>query len=393
MRIVYHHRTRSTDAQRIHILEMVRAFESRGHEVEIVSLIHPETAKSDAKRDAQEAWWKTVLRRVPWGYEFVQLGYNLVGIPMLVAALLKRRAAFIYERYSLFNFTGIVAARLLRIPIVLEVNSPVALEQTRDREIRGYRFAAWTERVICNAADRIVVVSSPLRRIMEQSGVRPEKLVVIANGINLENFRRDLDVSGLRARLGLAGKTVIGFVGWFRNWHGLDLLLNAFHQAKLGEQNARLLLIGDGPEMPRLQQYVRENRLGDYVIFTGPLPHEEVPPYLNLIDIAVQPAANEYCCPMKVLEYMGMGKPIVAPRQENIEELIEEGEQGRFFRPGDARDMAAALQRMVSDPEGTAAMGRRSVETIYEGGFLWTSNAERIVQLMTAAPESLRARA
>jgi glycosyltransferase involved in cell wall biosynthesis len=385
MRVVYHHRTRSTDAQRIHILEIVRAFESLGHQVEIISLVHPETAQSDAERDAGEAAWKKLVRRIPWGYEAVQLGYNLVGIPMLIVGLLRKRADFIYERYSLFNFTGVFVARLFRIPIVLEVNSPFALEQKRDGDIRSFRFAMWTEKVICNAARCVVVVSSPLRRIMIESGIRPEKLVVMPNGINLDHFQRECDTGELRRRLNLRGRTVIGFVGWFRNWHGLDLLLQAFHQAQLGPQGASLMLIGDGPEMPNLRQYVEANGLADYVVFTGPLPHEQVPPYLALIDIAVQPAANEYCCPMKILEYMGMSKPMIAPRQENIEELVRDGDQGYLFTPGDVDSMASALSRLARDPTAIQSMGRRSLQAISERGYLWTSNAQRVIDVVAGA--------
>jgi glycosyltransferase involved in cell wall biosynthesis len=382
MRILYHHRTRSTDAQRVHILEMIKAFRSLGHEVEMAALVHPETALSDAKRDAGEAWWKKLVRRIPWGYEAVQLVYNLVGIPLLIAGLLRRRPDFIYERYSLYNFAGVIAARLFRIPIVIEVNSPFALEQKRDGDIRGFAFAAWSERAICNGANYVVVVSSPLRRIMAESGVRPEKIVVMTNGIDLDRFRPDPGSAALRARLGLEGKTVVGFVGWFRKWHGLDMLLQAFDESALAGRGARLLMIGDGFEMENLQRYVEEHRLQESVIFTGPLPHDEVPPYLGLIDIAVQPAANEYCCPLKILEYMGMGKPIVAPRQENIEELMEDGVEGVFFTPGDGKSLSAALTRMAADPDAARTMGMNAYQTILRREFLWTANARRVVELV-----------
>lgn len=382
MKIVYHHRTRSTDAQRIHILEMIKAFRALGHTVEVVCLVDPETGKADAARDAGEAGWKQLVRRIPFGYDIVQVGYNLVGIPMLLLRVLRGRPDFIYERYSLFNFTGAAVARLCRIPLVLEVNSPFAVEQRRDGDIRGYAFAAWTERAICNSAAFVIAVSSPLRKILAGAGVRMERIVVMPNGIDLDHFRQDRVSPELRTRLGLDGRTVIGFVGWFRKWHGLDLLLQAFHTAGLAARGASLLLIGDGPEMPALRAYVKEHSLQGSVIFTGPLPHEEVPPYLGLIDVAVQPAANEYCCPMKILEYMGMGKPIVAPRQENIEELIEEGDQGCLFTPHDMQSMAAALSRMVSDPEAMRRMGRRSLETVFERDFLWTGNARKVVELL-----------
>src|SRR5688572_1818193 len=145
MRIVYHHRTRSTDAQRIHILEIIKAFETLGHEVEIVSLIHPEANQEDAKRDAEDPAWKKLARKVPWSSELMQVGYNLVGIPMLAARMISKRADFIYERYSLFTFAGVFVARLFGIPIILEVNGPGAVELKRDGEITSFAFAAWMD--------------------------------------------------------------------------------------------------------------------------------------------------------------------------------------------------------------------------------------------------------
>jgi len=381
MRIVYHHRTRSTDAQRIHIQELVRALEQLGHEVEIVSLVPVDADQSNAQRDAGDAPWKKLVRKIPFSYEAVQLGYNLVGFPMLLRRVLRGRVDFIYERYSLFNFAGVLAARLCRKPLILEVNSPIALEQSRDRDIRLRGLAEWTERLICNLASRVIVVSTPLARIIAQIGVRDEKLEVMPNGVCLEHFRPSEGLAELRQSLGLSGQTVIGFVGWFRNWHGLGMLLESFHASGLAAQNTKMLLIGDGPAMPELQQYVREHGLEQEVLFTGPLPHAEVPRYLDLIDIAMQPAANEYCCPMKILEYMALGKPIIAPRQENIQELLQEGEEAEFFTPGDAASLAQAMKAMVEDPARTRGIGHQAREAITRRGYLWTTNAQRVVDM------------
>ena len=202
------------------------------------------------------------------------------------------------------------------------------------------------------------------------------------NGVNCQSFSDGSDSGALRTILGLGERTVIGFVGWFRNWHGLDMLLQSFHDANLREQGGVLLLIGDGPFMPMLKEFVKTHDLQDSVVFTGPLPHEQVPAYLSLIDIAVQPAANEYCCPMKILEYMGMGKAIVAPRQENIEELVRDGQEAILFQRGDPQSMAEALCRLLSNPEETRAMGRRAREAIEEREYLWTANARRVVEMV-----------
>jgi glycosyltransferase involved in cell wall biosynthesis len=388
MRILYHHRTRSTDAQRIHIQEIVKAFEALGHEVEMVSLVPIDAGQNDAQRDAGDAWWKKMVRRIPFSYDLVQLGYNVVGLPMILAACLRKRADFIYERYSLLNFAGVLAARICRIPLILEVNSPFALEQMRDGEIRLRGLANWSERTICNIATHTIVVSTPLKRILEQAGVRAEKIEVMSNGVCLEHFQSQSASEELRRKLGLAGQTVVGFVGWFRKWHGLELLLEAFHRAGLAKQNVKVLMIGDGPAMSGLREFTEENRLMDSVVFTGPLPHAEIPPYLDAIDIAVQPAANEYCCPMKLLEYMALGKAIVAPRQENIQELLREGEEAEFFTPGDAEALGKALRRLVEDRDRARRFGERARAAITGRGFLWQENARRVIGMAQGGEEA-----
>lgn len=382
MKLIYHHRTRGTDAQLVHILQMIYAFREVGHQVELVSLVDIENTPQDPERDAGEAWWKKVVRRIPFAYEAVQLAYNLVGVPMLLRRALVLQPDFLYERYSMFNFTGVIVSKLLRIPLVLEVNSPFSIEMTRDKDIRATGFAIWTERVICNAATRVIVVSMPLKRILVKLGVAEERLAVMQNGVNLQHFRVTGETAPLRTRLGLMNVIAIGFIGWFRNWHGLGMLLETYCREELWKYGAKLLLIGDGPAMGELRQYVSDHQLQDKVVFTGPLAHEEMNRYAELIDIAVQPAANEYCCPMKILEYMAMGKPTVGPRQENICELIDDGKEGLLFQPENAKELGQALLRLVQDEPLRREMGVRAGRAIHEKGLLWTRNAERVVQMV-----------
>jgi glycosyltransferase involved in cell wall biosynthesis len=385
MKILYHHRTRATDAQRVHILEIVQAFRKIGHTVEIVSLVDTE-GEQDISREVEEVGWKNLVRRIPFAYEAVQLGYNLVGIPLLLRRIFSGKPDFIYERYSLFNFTGVVAAKLTGRPLILEVNSPFAIEQKADQDIRAVRFAQWTEKAICSAATKVIVVSGPLRRIMtEEVGVPAEKLVLMPNGVN-PGHMRPAGQESVRPSLGLEGKVVIGFVGWFKQWHGLEFLLEAFDHSGLARQNVALLLIGHGPALAGLVDYVKTHQLEDAVVFTGALPHAEVPRHLEAVDIAVQPAANEYCCPMKILEYFALGKPLVGPRQENIQELVVEGTDALLFTPGDEQGLIDALRAIALDAEKRAAMSRSAAAAIEERGYLWTRNAQRVIDLAAGTP-------
>jgi glycosyltransferase involved in cell wall biosynthesis len=208
------------------------------------------------------------------------------------------------------------------------------------------------------------------------------------NGVNLEHLGAAHQDGGLRRSLGLEGRVAVGFVGWFKKWHGLEFLLEAFGGSRLGDLGAALLLIGDGPAMPDLKRYVETNGLGNSVVFTGAVPHERIPPYLGLIDIAVQPAANEYCCPMKIIEYMGLGKPIVAPRQENIAELLGDGSEALLFEPGDERSLAGALRALITDREERRRLGEGALAAVHERGLLWTANARRILDLAAASRRS-----
>ena len=167
---------------------------------------------------------------------------------------------------------------------------------------------------------------------------------------------------------------------------GLEFLLQAFCKSGLSGSNAVLLLVGDGPAAGGLRDYVNRMRLTDSVIFTGPVAHEDIPSYVDLFDIAVQPAANEYCCPMKILEYMGLAKAIIAPAQENIEELLEGGMNAVLFRPGQVESLASALAMLAADPVLRSQIGKRALQTIYERGLLWESNAQKVVEMLQAEP-------
>jgi glycosyltransferase involved in cell wall biosynthesis len=190
----------------------------------------------------------------------------------------------------------------------------------------------------------------------------------------------------------LEGRVVIGFIGLFRNWHGLHLLIDAFHLACLRSKGAVLLLVGDGPELKSIRQKIEWLQIRESVILVGGVPHEVVPEYLDLFDIAVQPAATEYCCPLKILEYMALGKAVVAPRQANVQELLREGEEALLFPPGDALALGRALSELVADPAMANNLGMGARRAIYTRGFLWVRNAERVIHLIVSRNRSAGSR-
>jgi glycosyltransferase involved in cell wall biosynthesis len=224
---------------------MAEAFQKLGHQTRMASLIQADRYRSNTQRDGSESLWKRYSSRFPLGLELSQIAYNLLGVPLLIWKCLTQRPTFIYERYAPFNISGVLTAWLFRIPIILEVNAP-AFEDYTLKTVLRCRLATAIEVRICNFATRVTTVSTPLRRLLVAEGVTADKTVVVPNGVDLEGSDVE-DLAGLRTEVGLTDHIVIGFVGRFREWHHLDMLLEAFQHLHRTDRPLALLLVGDGP--------------------------------------------------------------------------------------------------------------------------------------------------
>lgn len=381
MRILYHHRTQAEDAQGIHIQELSKAFRELGHTVEFASLVDGE---SNSKKSPLRMVWRSMAQWVPsWFYECMGLAYNLYGYRLLCRAIRLKNPDLIYERYSLNTFCGILASRRFGRPLVLEVNAPLSYEQAKLGKLTFGRLSKFLERWVCSHATWTVVVSQVLKDMLRNEGVPEEKMFVIPNGIDPGKFSPDLSGEEVRRRYGLEGNITIGFVGWFRRWHGLEMLLEVMYEARLVNQGVRLLLVGDGPAFPDLFQYAKKHALFPAVTFTGPIQRAEIAAHIAAMDIAIQPSAPAYACPMKIVEYMGMGKCIVAPDQPNVRELLEHGVTGALFPPGDKIRFQSTLIELVTHPEKRMQLGHQARENLNERGLLWTTNAEKVISLFS----------
>jgi len=379
VRILYHHRTRAGDAQGIHIHEIVRAFRELGHDVEVAALADERNDQPGGKKQRRPA---DRFRAAPaWAYELMSLAYNLYGYRMLRRATKARRPDLLYERYSLNTFCGVWAARRLGVPLILEVNAPLAYEQDALGKLAFRRLARFSERWICSNSTRTIVVTGVMKDLLVEEGVPRERIVVVTNGVDPAKFHPGVQGRQVVARHALEGKLVLGFVGWFRPWHGLEMLLQAFHDARLADLGARLLLVGDGPARPDLDRFIARNGLGDDIVFTGPVAHEDIPAHIAAMDVAVQPSAPEYACPMKIIEYMAMAKCVVAPDQPNIREIVEDGKNGLLFEARNAAELKSTLLRALRESEVRQSMGRNAFETVISRRFLWKDNAERALTL------------
>lgn len=387
MRILYHHRTQAKDAQGIHIREIINGLRGAGHEVLEVALVRSnETATPVDSKDGMSLLSRFKQNLPDILREFIELGYNLVGLFKLLAAARGFKPDFIYERYALFNASGALVGRFLRIPVILEVNSPLAQEQADLGAQKLGGLARWFERWICNQAAVVVAVSSPLRDILIDLGVDGGRIVVMSNGVDPQRFHGERSAGDkVRERYGLTNKRVVGFVGWIREWHGLEDLVRGMPHWPAALEDVDLLVIGDGPARADIEAAAVACGVGDRVHVTGAIAHAEIVEYLAAIDVALQPAATSYASPMKIFEYLAMAKPVVAVDQENTREILTEGENALFFPVGDRPAFVDAVREMFSDQKRLDTMSRQARATIFERGYLWTNNARKIIELAGAA--------
>lgn len=373
MRILYSHRIQSRDGQSVHVEELVAALRAAGHEVMVVGPSFYEQSGFGG-----ESRMVARLRRLLPGAlgEVAELAYNIPAYLALRRAAKAFRPEAIYERYNLYYLAGTWLARRTGLPLLLEVNSPLAEERTRHGGLRLRRLAHAAERMVWRAADRVLPVTAVLRDIIAAAGVPRERLVVIPNGIVLERF-------DATPRPLWASPVVLGFVGFVRPWHGMDAVLRAM--AADGGQGIALTLVGDGPVRGELEALAAELGLADRVRFTGLVEHRAVPGHVAGFDIALQPAVTPYASPLKIFDYMAAGRAIVAPDQPNIREVLAHDRTALLFdadAPFDhPRGQWAAIRRLASDPALRARLGAAARAELEERGYTWAGNARRVAGL------------
>jgi len=267
------------------------------------------------------------------------------------------------------------AGRSIGIPVVYEIrafweDAAVDHGTTREGSLR-YRLTRAMETWALKRVDHAFTICEGLRADIVARGIPASKVTVIPNAVDVESFQLSGDPdTALKEKLGLEGQTVIGFVGSFYAYEGLDLLLAALPALVAARPDLRVLLVGGGPQEANLKAQAASLGLADHVIFTGRVPHAEVSRYYDLIDLLVYPRHSmrltELVTPLKPLEAMAQGRIFVASDVGGHKELIRHGDTGLLFRAGSAEALAAAvldaLQRQTAWPELRAA-GRRFVES------------------------------
>lgn len=394
MNILFHHRTRGKGAEGVHIRGVTKGLRDLGHTVSILSLpgaepepkekiSSPQGAKASQKKSKPSfiASLAGLTKYTPeFLFEFIEILFNLLSVFRLKKAVKENRTELIYERYSLFLFASVWWAKRNNIPIVLEINDSSLVH--RVRKLHFVSLARKFERWIFKNATGLVFISSEFQQIASKEFGEIAPSVVSPNAADLDAFIiNDEKALALRQKLIIDDKVVIGYVGAFVHWHGIDWFVDMIADRLKDHPNIVLLLIGDGVSYQPIKDRIKQSQVEEQVILTGRIPHDEVSTYLSAMDFGILPDSNNYGSPMKLFEFMAMAKGMIAPDFTPIAEVVKDNETSWLFPANDRQACIEKTLTLAANKAEQKQVGQKARRYI-EAERQWKHNAQQMLSLI-----------
>jgi glycosyltransferase involved in cell wall biosynthesis len=335
-------------------------------------------------------------------------------VPQLRRIVATSEPGFIYERMSMSTYAGVVVSRSTRLPLILEYNGSEAwIARHWGGGMRDQDLALMAEDACLRHAHLLVTVSKALRDELLERGVPAERIVCFPNCIDPEMFDPalfdDARRRALRRGHGIPeDAVVVGFLGSFGLWHGVDVLVRAAkllveqHSDWIDAHRVRFLLVGDGFKAAEIDQILSEDeRCAAVFTRTGLVPQAQAPEYLAMADVLVSPHVRNadgspfFGSPTKLFEYMAMAKPIIASDLDQIGEVLarslrapdlpgndpdsDVSELAVLTEPGDSDQLAQAIKFLVEHPDWRARLGENARREVL-ARYTWSHHVAAILE-------------
>jgi len=360
------------DAQTTHVLEL---FKNLG-KLRDTHLFAPRPKK--LVNEAQNTIFVPTVMPI-----FKSAFYQLFLFLYLIHYCFKFSPDVIYGRLSNLSFSFFFISKIFRIPYVVEVNGLLIDEEKMiGRPKVLTRLTRLNEKLNYKQADKIVAVTQGIKdEIKKLHSIPDEKIVVIENGANTDLFK-PMHQEKAKKELKLEEKkNYICFVGNLAPWQGVEFLIQSAPLILKESTHTKFMIIGDGPMKEELIDLAEQMAVSDKFIFTGVVPYEEVPKYINASDICVvykKPLKSGYS-PLKLYEYMACEKPVIASRVEGFE-ILEENHAGILVEPENPKELAKAIIKLLKDERLRRELGENGRKYVTKN-HSWEAVARRVAEV------------
>ncbi len=361
---------------RSHVLGVIQAFETLGWEVNPF-IVGDQVPEQWIKKGSAEQLTKSIFHAA--AADLVRISSNIINSHRAWRAL-GHQTDWVYERFSALQMLG-WHFKKRGIPWILETNAPLFYEAKVERQsIALTSLVKKREIWAYQHCDVLVCISQTLKEIIVQEiKISPDKILVMSNGVDTTFFD-----PAQHAPKRIFKEFTIGFVGLLMQWAGMEYLLYALAESK--DIDLRLVIVGDGPEKTHLEQLVTQLGLTETVYFTGRVAPAEVPAYIAGFDVCYSGQVplrigKMYLSPLKLYEYMAMGKPVLASAFDDARQLIEEGKNGFLFEPADKQSLKQALKKVAKSH--LAEMGT-AARLLVEVDHSWVARVRTLIENVEA---------
>jgi glycosyltransferase involved in cell wall biosynthesis len=293
----------------------------------------------------------------------------------------------VWERHDLFPGPGKRLASKFKVPFVISVEA-LSVWEAKKWGVNRPIWGKWLERNVeaksLKAADLVCCVSQEVKDKVISMGVEESRVIVTPNRVNSSLFHPSVDGSAIAEKYNLQGKKVIGWTGSFRGFHAIDHVVNAFELVHNEHPDTILMLVGDGLEFDKIKAMVLEKKLEAAVIMTGKKDFIEIPKYVANFDVSLVSARSAegfHYSPLKLREYLALGKAVIAPNAGDLAEIFSDGEDLLLYEAGNYHSLAQEILKILEDAPLHNKLKKNAISW-FENEGSWSHELKKVCDLL-----------